>query len=131
MAIHCLYPSFGRASTLIDQPSVEIKLTPEFQRKIRNLAKKYRKIRLDLQPVLEQLQIGIFPGNRLSGIDAEVLKLRVKNSDIQKGKSGGYRLIYWIVSPNTVVLLDMYSKSEQEDIEIPEILRVIANFKNE
>ncbi len=115
---------------MIDQPAVEIKLTPEFQRKIRNLAKKYRKIRLDLQPILEQLQLGNFSGDRLSGIDAEVLKLRVKNSNIQKGKSGGYRLIYWVVSSTTVVLIDIYSKSEQEDIEVPEILRIIANFEN-
>ena len=113
-----------------DQPIVEIKLTSEFQRKVRNLAKKYRKIRLDLQPILAQLQSGNFVGDRLTGINAEVLKLRVKNSDIQKGKSGGYRLIYWVLSPAIVVLIDMYSKSEQEDIEVAEILRIIANFEN-
>lgn len=110
--------------------AVEIKLTPEFQRKIRNLAKKYRKIRSDLQPALEEIQAGHFLGDRLVGIGAEVLKLRVKNSDAQKGKSGGYRLIYWVLSSTTVVLLDMYSKSEQEDVEVSEIVRIIANFEN-
>jgi mRNA-degrading endonuclease RelE of RelBE toxin-antitoxin system len=115
---------------LSDQPIVEVKLTSEFQRKVRNLAKKYRKIRLDLQPILTQLQSGNFVGDRLTGINAEVLKLRVKNSDIQKGKSGGYRLIYWVLSPAIVVLIDMYSKSEQEDVEVAEILRIIANFEN-
>ncbi len=122
--------NFGRELTLTDQPIIEIKLTSEFQRKVRNLAKKYRKVRLDLQPILEQLQAGHLLGDRISGIDAEVWKLRIKNSDIQKGKSGGYRLIYWFSSSTSIVLIDMYSKSEQEDIEVADIMRIISSFKD-
>jgi hypothetical protein len=57
------------------------------------------------------------------------MKVRVKNSDIQKGKSGGYRLIYWIVSPELIVLLDIYSKSDQENITLNEVRQIIKNFK--
>jgi addiction module RelE/StbE family toxin len=114
---------------LTDQPIIEVELTPEFERKVRSLAKKYRKIRLDLQPIFEQLQTGNFVGDRLSGLDVEVWKARVRNSDIQKGKSGGYRLIYWVVSSTIIVLIDIYSKSEQEDSEVSEILRIINNLK--
>jgi mRNA-degrading endonuclease RelE of RelBE toxin-antitoxin system len=38
--------------------SVEVEYTPEFKRNLRILAKKYRHIRSDIQPVLDQLQAG-------------------------------------------------------------------------
>jgi mRNA-degrading endonuclease RelE of RelBE toxin-antitoxin system len=75
------------------------------------------------------LESGQTPGDQFSGIDSIVMKVRVKNSDIQKGKSGGYRLIYWIVSPELIVLLDIYSKSDQENITLNEVRQIIKNFK--
>ena len=111
-----------------DAPLVEIQLTSEFQRKLKALAKKYRKIQTDLQPILEQLQIGAFLGNQIPDIGFVVIKVRLKNSDSQKGKSGGYRLIYWIVSPEVIVLLDIYSKSDQSDNEVDEIRQIIKGL---
>ncbi len=113
---------------MTDSPLVEIRLTPEFQRKLKNLAKKYRQIPTDIQPVLEQLQVGEFLGDRIPDIGFPVMKVRIRNSDTQKGKSGGYRLIYWISSTTLIVLLDIYSKSEREDIEIEEIRQIIKGF---
>jgi mRNA-degrading endonuclease RelE of RelBE toxin-antitoxin system len=114
---------------LTEATPIEIKLTIEFQRKIRVLAKKYRRIRLDLQDVLQKLQAGDFVGDRLQDVGSTVLKARVKNSDAQRGKSGGYRLIYWLQSPSRVVLLDIYSKSEQDNIEVAEIQRILINYE--
>lgn len=68
-------------------------------------------------------------GDQFPGIDAVVIKVRVKNSDAKKGKSGGYRLIYWVVSPDLIVMLDIYSKSDQENITVNEVRQIIANFK--
>ncbi|NEQ66119.1 MAG: type II toxin-antitoxin system RelE/ParE family toxin [Symploca sp. SIO2D2] len=113
---------------MTDVPLVEVQLTAEFQRKLRTLAKKYRQIKVDLQPILEQLQIGSFLGDQIPGIGSTVIKVRIKNSDSQRGKSGGYRLIYWVSSPELIVLLDIYSKSEQENIEVAEIRQIINNF---
>ena len=43
----------------MSQPKpIEIKITPEFQRKVRFLTKKYRHIETDLQPILEKLRLG-------------------------------------------------------------------------
>ena len=111
-------------------PLVEIDLTPEYKRNLRKLSKKYRQIRLDTQAILEQLQVRNFIGDRLSGMDEEyfILKVRVKNSDIQKGKSAGYRLIYRVESEDSVLLLTIYSKSEREDISPNEISSILAEF---
>jgi mRNA-degrading endonuclease RelE of RelBE toxin-antitoxin system len=57
------------------------------------------------------------------------LKVRVRNSDIQKGKSSGYRIIYQIQSPTNVLLLLIYSKLEQTDITMDEIKSVIELFQ--
>jgi addiction module RelE/StbE family toxin len=111
-----------------DTSKIEIRLTPEFQRKLKALSKKYRQIQLDLQPILEQLQSETLLGDQISGIGHTVMKVRVKNSDTQKGKSGGYRLIYWIISTNLIILLDIYSKSDQEDVEVVEIRQIIQAF---
>ncbi|MBE9014323.1 type II toxin-antitoxin system RelE/ParE family toxin, partial [Pseudanabaenaceae cyanobacterium LEGE 13415] len=81
--------------------------------------------RRDFQPVLDQLQYGEILLEQISGIGCLVMKVRIRNSDTQKGKSGGYRLIYWISSANLIVLLDIYSKSDQEDIEVEEIRQII------
>ncbi len=112
-----------------ETPLVEVKLTPEFQRKLKTLAKKYRQIKVDLQPILEQLQMGSFLGDQIPGIGSTVIKVRIKNSDSQRGKSGGYRLIYWILSTELIILLDIYSKSDQEDVEVAEIRQIIKDFE--
>ena len=109
---------------------VQIDLTPEYKRNLRELSKKYRQIRLDTQPVIEQIQAGNFIGDRIPGMgeDYIILKVRVKNSNIQKGKSAGYRMIYQVESPSIVLLLTIYSKSDRTDISLNEIRSIIAEF---
>jgi mRNA-degrading endonuclease RelE of RelBE toxin-antitoxin system len=111
-------------------PSVKIDLTPEFQRNLRNLAKRYRSIRSDIQLVIQDLETGNFVGDRITGVgeDYDVLKVRVRNRDIQKGKSAGYRLIYQVESPTSILLLSIYSKSDQADIATQEIWKILAEF---
>ncbi|MEZ2302809.1 MAG: hypothetical protein ACBR13_13690 [Microcoleus sp.] len=76
----------------IDPKPIAIELTPRFQRDLRTLSKRDRNIRKDIQPVIEQLQAGELPGDRIPGMEYEIFKVRIKNSDIQKGKSAGYHI---------------------------------------
>ena len=55
-------------------------------------------------------------------------KVRVKNSDIQKGKSGGYRLIYYVKSSTNILCLLMYSKSKEDNVTSAEIIKIIQEF---
>jgi len=49
-------------------------------------------------------------------------KIRLKNSDNQKGKSGGYRVIYFVIDNDKLItLLSIYSKSDLENINENEI----------
>lgn len=107
---------------------IEIRLTPDFRKQVRKLEKRYRKLQSDLQPILIQIQVGEIIGDRLQGIDAEVFKVRIRNSDVNRGKSGGYRMIYWLKLPECVVLLDIYSKSDRDDVQINIIQNIINEF---
>jgi mRNA-degrading endonuclease RelE of RelBE toxin-antitoxin system len=110
-----------------EQLGVKIDLSPEFKRNLRNLAKRYRSIRSDIQIVIQDLEIGNFVGDRIAGIgeDYFVFKVRARNSDIQKGKSAGYRLIYQIELPTSVLMLTIYSKSDRADITAEEIREIL------
>jgi mRNA-degrading endonuclease RelE of RelBE toxin-antitoxin system len=106
---------------------ISIQFSPEFEKQLYKLSKRYRKIRDDIQPVILQLQEGEIIGDRLVGLGEEyqVYKVRVKNSNIQKGKSGGYRLIYYLQTATSIILLTVYSKSDQEDIAVTVIQGII------
>jgi len=114
----------------MSEPSfIQVEASPTFNRNLRSLAKKYRSIRNDIQPVIEQLERGELPEEQISGIGYEVFKLRVRNRDIQKGKSGGYRLIYYVKTVEGIILLTIYTKSEQADIAADEIRSIIAEYE--
>jgi mRNA-degrading endonuclease RelE of RelBE toxin-antitoxin system len=112
-------------------PPVEVRFTPEFKRNIRQLAKKYRRIKTDVQPLLDELGQGQTPGDQIPGVQYEVFKVRVKNSDSGKGKSGGYRVIYQRTTTGAIVLITIYSKTEQEDIAPADIRQVILDYETQ
>lgn len=110
-------------------PSVDVQFTPEFKRSLKVLAKPYRHVRSDIQPIIKQLEMGETPGDQIRGTGYTVFKVRVKNSDNQKGKSGGYRFIYYLRTASEVVLVNLYSKSVQGDILAKTINQIISDFE--
>ncbi len=114
-----------------DPPPIQIDLTPRFQSDLRDLVKRYRQVRSDLQPLIEQLQAGELPGDRIAGVNYTVFKVRLKNSNIQKGKSGGYRVIYYVRTANSIILATIYSKSDRVDVDAEIIEDVIAQYEQQ
>lgn len=110
---------------------VQVEFTPEFKRNIRQLAKKYRHLQADVQPVIAQLEAGQTPGTQIPRTGYTVFKVRIKNSDIQKGKRSGYRMIYSLKTPELVLLITLYSKTEQGDISAAQIRRIIAAYESQ
>jgi len=60
-----------------------------------------------------------------------VFKARVKNSSAQKGKRGGYRVIYYLKTKDQILLVTMYSKSEQADIAASEIRDILIRAEEQ
>ncbi|MGL4377220.1 MAG: type II toxin-antitoxin system RelE/ParE family toxin, partial [Microcoleaceae cyanobacterium] len=103
----------------------QIYFADEFKRNLRLLSKKYRHIRSDVQAIIEQLQAGELPGKKIPGTDYIVFKVRVKNSDIKKGKSSGYRLIYHVKEATIIFLMTIYAKSDIVNISVDKIQEIL------
>ena len=102
--------------------------TPEFIKSVKKLAKSYKKIHLDL----ETLNITLLD-NPTSGTDLgnSCYKIRLKNSSIPTGKSGGFRVItYYIDTSKVIRLLSMYSKKDQSSISDEEIAEIIQKNRD-
>ncbi|MGB5973179.1 MAG: type II toxin-antitoxin system RelE/ParE family toxin [Nodosilinea sp.] len=110
-----------------EPPPVEIEVSSDFKRNLRTLAKRYRHIRSDLEPLLVQLQTGDCPGDQISGIVYAVFKVRLRNSDVQRGRSSGYRVIYYLKTKAKIILVTIYYKSDQGDIPDRTICQIIEN----
>ncbi|MBN2654724.1 MAG: type II toxin-antitoxin system RelE/ParE family toxin [Nitrospirae bacterium] len=51
-----------------------------------------------------------------------MFKVRLASSDMGKGKSGGFRVIYFISNPESAIyLLSIYAKAYKENIDSSEI----------
>jgi mRNA-degrading endonuclease RelE of RelBE toxin-antitoxin system len=64
------------------------------------------------------------PGDKIPGVGYDAYKARLKNPSAGKGKSGGFRVIYFVEIANSVYLLTIYSKSEAVDVPAGEIKRL-------
>jgi len=114
-----------------DNSPIHIRFTSEFKRNLRALAKKYRHIRSDIQPIINEIGNGNFIGNQIPGTKEYVIfKVRVKNTDIRKGKSSGYRFIYYLKTYNDIFLITLYSKNEQSDISSEQLRRILKKHNN-
>ena len=112
-------------------PPVQVTFSNRFENDIRRLGKHYRRIRLDIQPFIERLESGELPGDQIPGMDYTVFKVRVKNSSVQRGKSGGYRVVYYLKTRNQILFVTMYSKSDQSDITATEVREILTRAEAE
>ena len=125
-----IFLNFGMGLVSRDNSKLKIQFTDVFKRQVRDLAKRYRRIKFDIQPVLDQLQSGDLVGDQLQNTGYPVFKVRIKNSDIQKGKSGDYRLIYYVETSEKILCVLIYSKSDEDNVTSLEIKKIIQEFYN-
>jgi mRNA-degrading endonuclease RelE of RelBE toxin-antitoxin system len=116
---------------MTNQPIIQVLASATFKRNIHTLDKKYCSLQDDIQPIIEQLEQGELPGDQIPSIGYTFFKLRVRNSDIQKGKSGGYRLIYYVKTVIGIILLTIYTKSEQLDMAAKDIQSIITDHEQQ
>lgn len=120
----------GRTWISIDPP-VEVRISTRFESEVRQLAKRDRRIRIDIQPIINQLEAGELPGDQIPGMNYTLFKVRVRNSDAQRGKSGGYRIIYYLKTDTQILLVTLYSKSDQADITADEVQEIITRAETQ
>jgi mRNA-degrading endonuclease RelE of RelBE toxin-antitoxin system len=111
--------------------AIEVVYAEEFFRAARKLQRRYPHILDDAESLADRLEVDEKPGDRLRGLEYKAYKVRVKNRDAQRGKSGGYRIIYYFESASKVVLITIYRKSDQSDIPTDVIRRIIEEYETQ
>ena len=106
----------------------EVKTTEQFERKFKRLAKKYHSLIDDISQIIDQLDenptLGI-------AIGKDCYKVRVAVASKGSGKSGGARLItYVLIVRKTIFLMDIYDKSEQANISKQELENLINKIRS-
>ena len=74
------------------------------------------------------MENGTHSGDKIPDLGYDVYKVRLKNPSAKRGKRGGFRAIYYIKTAQFIILLTIYSKSQQEDISVERIRRIIADY---
>ena len=94
--------------------SYKIIPSDEFKKNVKSLKKRYKNIKQDIECLAEELVKNPFMGTELGN---NTYKVRIKNSNNNKGKSAGYRVITYIIDEESkIYLVTIYSKSEQDNI---------------
>ena len=94
-----------------------------FKQNFKTLQKKYKNIKNDFKKLTVELK-----NNPQAGVVLQhnCYKLRVANSSIPTGKSGGFRTIYYFLSESrTIYLIAIYSKTKKENISENELLELL------
>ena len=92
-----------------------------FEKDLTRLAKKYPQIRNDIQEALAKVQSSKIIGDAIPGGKGKLYKLRVSSSDLKRGKSGGFRVIFYLKAPSSLYPLICYFKGERGDVPIKDL----------
>lgn len=85
-----------------------------FKKDFKSLQKRYKNIKQDIKKLTKELQDNPKAGVHLT---QNCYKIRVANSSIPTGKSGGFRTIYYHISNlEDIYLISIYSKTQKESI---------------
>jgi mRNA-degrading endonuclease RelE of RelBE toxin-antitoxin system len=105
----------------------EVISIPSFDRKAKRLAKKFPSLKHELQELKTNLANDPKQGDTLGN---GCYKVRLGIESKGKGKSGGARVITNVfVAHNTVYMLNIYDKSEQEDVSDKDLLAIIKSIR--
>jgi mRNA-degrading endonuclease RelE of RelBE toxin-antitoxin system len=95
---------------------VNVIVLPRFERDSERLHRRYKNVYRDITPIIKDLQAGKTPGDRISGVSHMVYKVRLANTSAKRGKSGGFRALYYVKTADSIYLLTIYSKTDQNSI---------------
>ncbi|MBN2768877.1 MAG: type II toxin-antitoxin system RelE/ParE family toxin [Campylobacterales bacterium] len=105
--------------------NLKIIVLDNFAKEVKKLAKRYKQIASDLKELEALLSEDARSGVHLGG---RCYKIRLANSSIPTGKSGGFRVIYYYLDEqNNIYLMSIYAKSDLENISDEKIIEILED----
>ena len=103
--------------------SYNIETIPHFDKDVKKLKKRFPNIKNDLKELIVELKESPISGTHLAN---GFYKIRLKNSSIPTGKSGGFRVITYYVHDEILYLVSMYAKSDTDTILIDKLRDIVV-----
>lgn len=101
----------------------------KFKREAKRLVKKYPSLKIELAEIAESLSEEPNLGTSLCN---DTYKIRISIKSKGKGKSGGARIITYVVTPQKeIYLLTIFDKAEFDSIDDKTLRRIIAVIPTE
>ena len=108
---------------------MEVFVTSVFEKSVKRLAKRFRSMKDVYKKILFDFQGNIPIGEEIQG-HRNFYKARYPNPEVRKGKSGGFRLIYfWNTEKENVILVDIYSKTDYRKVDWQKVRRAMAEIE--
>lgn len=109
---------------------ISVIYTPHFAKSTQLLWRRYPRIPQLIANLAKQLENGELLGDQVPNVGYTVYKVRLPNPDAQRGKSGGFRVIYYLRKADVILLIAIYSKTDQVDIPISQIAAKIQDYES-
>lgn len=99
-------------------------------RDARRLRKEFPSFENDLRREVELLRecACLPPDDPIPGTERRAFKRRVKRSDSNEGKRGGYRFVYGVF-PEGIAFLRFYYKRQEQKVDLRELLKALSEVE--
>ncbi len=108
----------------------KVEIPPDFEKDLKPLRRKYPAVISEVRKLVKQLEVDERPGDKIAGVGRDVYKVRLPNPSAKRGKSGGFRVIYYVQVQDTVYLLTIYSKTDQINISAEKIRLILRGISS-
>ncbi|MBL0127873.1 MAG: type II toxin-antitoxin system RelE/ParE family toxin [Flavobacteriales bacterium] len=103
--------------------------TPAFEKELRPLLKRHRSLAKDLLALEKELEARPTTG---TGIGHGLYKVRLAIASKGKGKSGGARVITYVVTEDReIYLLSIYDKGDYDTVDNKAMKALVAELRNQ
>jgi mRNA-degrading endonuclease RelE of RelBE toxin-antitoxin system len=108
--------------------SLNVIFPNRFTRRANRIARKHPSLTKEIRKLTEQLAQGNKPGTRMQNVGARVFKVRLPNPSGQSGKSGGFRVAYY-VGTDEIMLLAVCVKPKCDEVESAQIRTILRDLE--
>ncbi len=111
--------------------SYSVYLPAFFKQSLKLLTRRFPHVREDVCAAIDEILRYPMLGVVIPGTGG-VRKLRVRSTDLKRGKSGGFRLLYIVLSDRELICpLLIYAKSDRKDVTRRELRALLVDLKQE
>lgn len=106
--------------------SYNVELSDNFKKEASKLSKKYPSLKTELAALFTTLETNPTLGTSLGN---NIYKIRLAIASKNKGKSGGARIMSFVmVTDTTVLLFSIYNKGDKDSISDDEIKELLKDY---